>query len=285
MTMRFREWLCAGALLMALPLGACGGGGDEADAAPGQPDAPPAKGTFSLTWTLTDTMGAAITCDTVKAAQVTITLVPSAGGPGSSESFNCQTGMGTSSPVVATTYDMTIELKNSSGQVMAMAVAQNDVVITANQDTALMPATFSVSRTGGLKFKLDVPGTSGTNCDDEMGNPAGAGVEGVRITLTRGGVCVPATFDVPAGGMGEPAQTITAACPGGGTGTCIELDQEVTATGLEAGDYVITVVGTEGPTDCYSGTGNTAVSGGDTVKSAGTIQIALDSMNMSCAGP
>ena len=50
-------------------LAACGGGG-------GFPDAtidvgPPAPGSFSLAWSVTDTMGNAITCDQIGAQSVT----------------------------------------------------------------------------------------------------------------------------------------------------------------------------------------------------------------------
>jgi hypothetical protein len=274
------QWLCGAALLA---LAACGGGGESADAAPNQPDAKPATGTISLTWSLTDGAGA-ITCDDVKATSVVVTWTPTSGGPSDQNFFDCHSGTGMTAVPVGN-YTVQIDLKAGPNQVQS-TVTKNNVAVTAGTDTPLGDVSFTVSRKGGFKFKLDVSTTSGTNCDPEGGNPPGAGITSMQITLTKGGTCVPGSFMVEAGAMGDPAQTIDAACPGGGTGACIENDQQVTVMGLDAGDYVMTIEGLEAANNCYKVISNISVAGGDVIKDQNTISIGADpNASMNCMLP
>ena len=56
-------------LLTAVTLAGCGSGGGFPDAP--QDDAPPAPGTFTLEWAVTDTNNNLITCDQIGAQSVT----------------------------------------------------------------------------------------------------------------------------------------------------------------------------------------------------------------------
>lgn len=133
-------------LLLACALGAAACGGDD-DAPPDAnltPDARPPRGTFSLSWTITQG-GAAATCADVNGSQVVISFIAQGAGSGDNAVINCSAGEGTSQQINVGTYDLDIDLVDSSIQsVLDAPVMVNGVEITENNDTPLDPIVFEV---------------------------------------------------------------------------------------------------------------------------------------------
>lgn len=129
-----------GRTLFCLLLAACGDGGGFPDAGP--PDAP-ATGTFALTWTVVDQNNQPVTCEGIAAQTVTVLVHNLAFMGGTTEAFNCDTGMGTSGQLITGTYEMDFELRSISG-ILARGAHQTGIVIEANRETALMAVTFQV---------------------------------------------------------------------------------------------------------------------------------------------
>lgn len=264
-------------LALAAMLTACGDDGSGADAAP-TPDAYEAKGTFTLAWTLSDGT-TSVTCADVKADQVVIRELPTSGAPGYTDSWNCESGMGESQERMEQEYDVEIELVNSAGQTMATATRVENVTVPDNATADLGTAAFVVSRTGGFRFVVDVAAAGGSNCDPETAMPQpGAGITGMQVELRpQGGACQPVTFAVAGGG------TYDASC-GGAPGACIAGD-ELTAEGVNAGSYVLSIVGYEGANACYTLEASFDVSGGDQIRNLNMLLLPIDSMNMMCVAP
>ncbi len=235
-------------LRFALPLlflaPACGGGDVAADAAV-IPDATPDTGTFSLSWTLTDGTDP-ITCANVGGLSVAISVTPAGGGSGQSEAFSCGSGSGTSRPMRAGIYNLSIELRASAGP-LAAAVSVPNVEIKQAADTPLSAVDFTVVAKGGISFTIDTA-SSGDNCDT---SGSGAGITAASIELRdASGACVPATFEVAAGAA-TSASTYTTTCPATGQHACIENDQAITVTGIDSGTHSLTITGFKDATPCY----------------------------------
>jgi hypothetical protein len=265
------------------PLAACGGGAGTADAGGPPGDGAPPSGTFSASWMLVDG-DAPISCDAVGATIVRYTFIPAFGnGNGFVGVFDCAPGAGMTTPHEVGAYSVSVQLKNGAGQVLAQGPSVDNQVLTAGQNTALAPVTFTVTRTGRLSTKIKVPGTS--NCAAE---PGGAGLTGVRLELRDAqGTCVPTAFDVAAGAM-NGAQTIAAGCPGP-ISPCIENDQVVTAGDINAGSYIFALQGFEGGSTtsvCYTSTTQVTISGGDLETNLGNATLPITSdMDAGCLPP
>lgn len=231
------------ALAVALALAACGDGGGFPDAP--LPDSPVPGGTLSLQWSLTDTNGAAITCERLGAQVVTLVLRNRDVSGASTEVFVCSSMAGTTPKVAPGTYDVAFELQHGTFGLIAQASTQLGVVVESNQNTPLMPVTFVVDATGGLDLKIDA-NKPGGNCGAP---PNGAGITGTSITLTRAPnqTCQPVTFTI----SGNPATMYTVNCANPTVVGCIENDQAITVMGVPTNTYQIHVRGKVAGVDCY----------------------------------
>lgn len=228
-------------------VGACGSGGGFPDA-PGR-DGPPANGTFSLAWSLTDTNGGPLTCDRIGAQEVTVLAHNRAFEGGLTEVFSCSTGSGTSEGLVPGTYDLQFELDGASGA-LATAPPQLGVMIPSGGTAQLAPLTFAVDATGALALNLST-GKPGGNCGAT--SAMGAGITGTTITLVHAsdGACAPITLQVSAGASGT-AGTYTINCTTPMTTGCLEADQTLTAAGVPSDNYTIHVTGLVGASACWT---------------------------------
>jgi hypothetical protein len=226
---------------------ACGDGGGFPDAP--LPDGPPPNGTFSLDWSLTDTNGAAITCDQVGALTVTAVMRNPAIQGGLTEVFNCNTRMGTSGPYAPGQWQLDFEL-NGSAPTPIQTAPRQDIEIKSNMNTTLQPISFAVNATGGVALSLDAIGVTMGNC---AAAPNGADIDGFKITLEKASdlSCAAVTFAVSAGAMGGTASTYTVNCGAPTTIGCLYSDQVLSATNLASGSYRIHVRGPVGTSDCY----------------------------------
>lgn len=230
----------------ALTSFACGDGGGFPDA-PG-PDSPPATGTFSLAWTLTDEGGAPVTCDQVGALTVTAVLRNPAVQGGSTEVFNCNTGSGTSPGIPPGNYQIDFELNGSSTTPVIKTAPRQDIEVKSNENTALMPISFAVDATGGLALSLNALGVTMGNC---AATPDGAGIDQFTITLEKTSdlTCAAVTFDISAGASGT-AGTYTVNCATPATVGCLNADQVLSVADITSGSYRVHVRGRSAP-DCY----------------------------------
>jgi len=240
------------ALVLVTVIG-CGDGGGFPDAPP--IDVPPTPGTFSLAWTVTNTGGSPITCDEIGAQAVTALMRNRAVQGGSTEVFTCSTKAGMSQALVAGTYDINFDLNGVGGDpvtgVIATAPAQMGVEIQAGQNTALMPLTFAVNATGGLRLKLMSSASAG-NCVPTAQQGAGITTNTITLTKVSDGMCAPLTFNVSAGTMGGTAGTYVVNCTTPTVAPCFERDQELTVTGVVSGSYAISVRANRGGTECFT---------------------------------
>ena len=135
---------CAALFLLVALAPACGGDDEASPDANLTPDARPPRGTFSLEWTITQG-GDAATCADVGASQVTVEWIEQGAGAGNADTFNCSAGNATTIQINVATYDVSIDLLDSSLQSLLDAkITQNGVEVTENGDTALDPITFEL---------------------------------------------------------------------------------------------------------------------------------------------
>jgi hypothetical protein len=227
------------AALLAV-LAACDGGEGIPDARP--PDANPPTGTFSLSWTLTDTTdGLPISCDDANATTVSVTAVEQVSGTGFVEIFNCTSMQGTSRPARVGTYSLGFSLRGPDGEVTA-APGVSGIEVNVGQDTPAGAHDFALDGTGGISFRINT--ARATNCGAIVS--MGSGIDTMALTLTKGGACVPVDWTVGAG-------TYSATCPMPPTTACIENDVDIVATGLDAGRYQLQAVGNIAIDACWLG--------------------------------
>ena len=229
---------------LLVALAACGSGGGFPDA---KIDSPPGTGNFSLAWSVTDTAGAEISCDTVGGVTVNVAVHDPLVENGTVEVFTCSTLIVSSMQLEAGTYDMAFELDAVSGSI-STADSQQGVVISAGGTTQLFPVTFPVDATGGLAAAVSA-GKPGGNCAPAA--QMGAGIDTMTLSLTHAdGTCAPVTFDI-AGDATRPPSTYTVNCIAPPITQCIESDQKITVGGLASGSYRIDVTGKVGAGNCY----------------------------------
>jgi hypothetical protein len=121
-------------LLVTLLLASCSDPKLVVDAGP--PDAAPAPGNFTLTWSVTQG-GQPVECAAVGASMVRVTAVPVAGGGGFQEIFDCDTGNGTSAFYEYGVYDVTYTLLFTDGSTVAGAPLDDFLL---DSGTSEMPA-------------------------------------------------------------------------------------------------------------------------------------------------
>jgi hypothetical protein len=243
-------------LTIALPgalLAGCGDGGGFPDAVP--IDQPPANGTFSLMWSVKDPNGATLDCAEIGAQAVTVITRNKAVQGGSTEVFTCNTLAGTSPGITPGTYDMDFELGGVGGDpqtgIIATSPKQQDIEVPSGNNVPLMPITFTVDATGGIKVNQTVPNTPGGNCGTTANN--GAGITGMTLVLQHqgSGTCEPVTFTYAANAT-LPGGTYTVDCASPVVAPCIEADQQLTATGVPSGNYQLHLRGKIGTSDCFT---------------------------------
>jgi hypothetical protein len=238
--MSLRPW----GLVMLVACG--GGGGFPADAGPAPPEP---TGKFSLAWSVTNTASEPIACNTIGGNVITVTLRNRAVQGGSTEVFTCSSLMGVSAPIAVGVYDMTFSLTGGVGE-LAVAPAQNGIVITEGATVPLTMLAFAVDATGGLELKLSANQTGG-NCG--LVANMGAGITGTQIVLTHatGGACEPLTFAISAGAT-QPAGSYTVNCATPVEIGCIESDQKLTVSNVPSGNYKIAVRGKIATASCWT---------------------------------
>ncbi|MFT3699167.1 MAG: hypothetical protein QM831_38830 [Kofleriaceae bacterium] len=232
--------------LVTLPLfAACGSGGGFPDARP--IDAAPPKGTFTLSWAVTDPGGTAIPCSQIGAQSVTVLTHNLAEDGGETQVFVCSQLSGESEAIAPGTYEMNFELDAQGSVQLATAPTQHNVVVPEGGQVALDPISFAVDDNGSLDLLL----SSGraTNCGAA---PTGAGITSMQISLTHNSdlTCAPITLHVGAGatsGTGAFDYNFNSCDTPIYTEKCIENDQHITASTL-AGDYTIKVKGVQSVT-------------------------------------
>lgn len=132
------------AVLLVAFSAACGGDdAEEADASTA-PDANVPRGTMSLTWTITQG-GEDATCADVGATNVVISFINPDEGAGMNDFSNCSAGEFTTYAINPGTYNVDIDLVDTSANSLLDApIEQDGVEVQANDDTALDPVTFEL---------------------------------------------------------------------------------------------------------------------------------------------
>ncbi|HEY4238659.1 MAG TPA: hypothetical protein VGM88_02545 [Kofleriaceae bacterium] len=238
------------ALATTLLLAACSDSAGFPDATP--IDAPPPDGTVSLNWTVTDTSGAAITCDRVNGQTVTLEIHNEDASGGFTEVFSCDSDMGTTpAELPPGTYDITIFLKAPGNLVLAQTAPVQGIVVKPAMNTALPDQVFAVDATGAVALHLTA-NQSGGNCAPTAS--MGAGISGMTLTLVQSsdGTCAPELLMVAAGAT-TSAFTYQIDCTTPPVAPCIETDQAITVASMSSGAYQIHVRGrgTDGTTECW----------------------------------
>ena len=133
-----RGLLAAGLLALAV-----GCGGDDEPVADAGPEPPPPTGTISLSWSITEG-GAASDCATAGAQFVVLEIIRQGEGAGISEPITCTAGEGTTRRLETGTYDISIDLVNSSAMSLLDAPLAETVEVTENGDTQLGEIVFDL---------------------------------------------------------------------------------------------------------------------------------------------
>lgn len=231
--MQFRGIIWAGLAVLASFVG-CGGDG-------GFPDAgidAQRLGTISLSWSIVDPAGRAVSCDAIGASSVYVELRSRNRLGGATESFGCKTTPNQTRQLEAGIYDVLIELHGAPLTGVA-APTQSSVTVVAGETVALAPITFVVDPTGTLVLRFLAPPNT-VNC------AGGAGITGMILNLTNAsGACTPLTFARSRGGV------YTVNCSSPPVTTCIEADETLTASDIQAGEYRVEVRGKVGAAECW----------------------------------
>jgi hypothetical protein len=226
-------WLAL-VMLIAFSICSCGGGTPP----------PPANGSISLAWSLTDARGRPATCAQVGARSVALRLRNHAGGDVVATAFPCEASPGTAQ-VAAGVYDVASELHTPDGTSLATAPAQTGVSIVAGRVKTLTPVTFAVIMQGTMVLSIATPTT--TNCQST--SAGGAGITATTLTLeAQAGGCAAVTF-VRARGTTQLG-TYTVNCSSPQIARCIEKDETLT-TSLASGTYLVHARGKIGAIDCW----------------------------------
>ncbi len=252
---------------------ACGGDGRAADAA--LVDAPPASGTLSLSWTVSD--GASVVpCDNVGASVVSLSLLRQGDLVATRDSFPCSAGESTSRLFSPGVYDVSIDLEASGRRsLLAESVLLLGLQIDVDTDTPLAAQAFEVSPVGGFSFSIDGR-SAGGNC--VLDSEGGAGIESLTMALKNtGGTCLDASFEVAAGSRGTAA-SYTHDCSSPAVPLpCIDEDQVITVTSLSSGPTTLEIAGNKaGPTRCYDRVSNFIVPGAMLVTELGAQPLLLE---------
>jgi hypothetical protein len=140
MSNRFFSLMLTVALVVGIA--ACGGDDNAADADL-TPDAPGPKGVMSLMWTINGADATSTTCGDVGAQLVEIDMVPSGELAGETDVPNCSAGSATTHAVNVGTYDVTIDLLDTTAHsLLDQPFRQFGVGVQEDLTTALDPIDF-----------------------------------------------------------------------------------------------------------------------------------------------
>ena len=131
-------------LFALLALAACGGDDAPSADASTEPDANVPRGTMSFSFTITQG-GEPATCADVGATNVVVSWINPDEGAGMNDFGSCSAGEYTSYAFNPGTYNVDIDLVDTSANSLLDAVIEQDgVEIQANDDTALDPVVFEL---------------------------------------------------------------------------------------------------------------------------------------------
>jgi hypothetical protein len=222
----------------------CGGGSDNPDAGP--IDAAVTRGTMSLAWSLTDLDDNPITCEDVGALSISVTVTPPGFG-GVVEPFSCAGGMGTTSDLRATTYNVVV-IPSSVLGALSESILIDSVEVVAGQNVDLGTLVFEIDPVGSFNFKVDTGATAG-NCDDE--GAGGGALTALEFRLVDDqDICVPTTFII-GDTSATPPVTYEADCQGATIG-CFEKDVVFSVLDTRSGPHTLEITGTKNGLDCYA---------------------------------
>ena len=129
--------------LISPAIPACGGDDDVVDAST-EPDAPPPRGTISMSWRV-QTGGTDASCGDVGAQLVLLEMVLDGGVSGEADSFTCPAAVATTREVGVGTYRLRFDLVDSSSQsLLAEQVTRAGVEVTDGNDTPIGEILFAV---------------------------------------------------------------------------------------------------------------------------------------------
>jgi hypothetical protein len=129
--------------LASLAIAACGGDDDPVDAST-EPDAPPPRGTISMSWRITSG-GAEASCGAVGARLVLLEMVLQGSVSGEADNFTCTAALATTREVGVGTYNLGFDLLDSSSDsLLAEQVTQTGVEVTDGNDTPIGEVVFAV---------------------------------------------------------------------------------------------------------------------------------------------
>jgi hypothetical protein len=132
------------AFLVAVAAFAGCGGDDDQPAADAGPDAAPPTGTISLSWTI-QMGGADSTCAAVGGNQVAVAEIMEGAGAGSTDPFNCTAMTGTTHFLAVGTYQVQVDLLDSTAQSLLDApITMNGVEVADGGDANLGSITLNV---------------------------------------------------------------------------------------------------------------------------------------------
>jgi hypothetical protein len=231
-------WSCWLVLAGFAPGDGCGGSG------PGNP-----PGTLSLSWSITGPDGKPTTCAAVNARAVAVRIRSRATTDVVATAFPCGNSP-VSAQAPAGVYDITFALNAADGTRLATAPDQTSIVVVSGKVKALTPLTFAAATGGRLVASLTAPPAT-SNCKSVASG--GAGITGVSIAVEhvrdRSG-CAPVTF-IRTRGSTQVGTYLANDCPDPSVTSCIESDETLTVQSMDAGSYLIHVVGKLGPLDCW----------------------------------
>jgi hypothetical protein len=127
---------------LALAIVACGGGGGFPDAPVKMPPQDP--GTVTLSWSLDDSMGSAVSCGSAGATGVVVNIVQEGTAEQFGQTFACSLGLAVSGSLPTATYDVDFSLIDGS-TVLATGSAQTGIVVTPDNTTDLGNIVFVVT--------------------------------------------------------------------------------------------------------------------------------------------
>jgi hypothetical protein len=254
---RFQHSPCA-ISLVALLMMACGGGNDAVPDANTEPDAPPAAGTLSLGWLLTDGVNP-LTCAQIAGSSVSIRATPSDGGSGVPGTLSCDSGSGSLS-LPPGTFDVVVTLRTSTLDPLTPPQQFDNVLIVDGQETPLGTLTFQVVANGNVEFTV-ATSTGDSNCADFASG--GAGMTDIYVEFRNElGQCLLTDF-VIAAGANNPGGTFSSDCAGTTLGACIERDQAIRVEAVTSGPSSMVFTGYKSGVECFSRNSQFIVPGGE----------------------